>query len=180
MRIIGGAWRGRKLPVMDVPDLRPTGDRIRETLFNWLQFEWEGGRWLDMFSGTGALAFEALSRGAAEVTMLEKNATAFKQIQSNKTLLKAEGAKPLNTDAMQWIVSAPKAYFDGIFLDPPFKDESLLALIDQIITSGILKPQGWLYIEQPRERDLSQLPLTCYRHQQAGAVQYGLWHLPAA
>lgn len=180
MRIIGGQWRGRKLPVPVVDDLRPTGDRIKETLFNWLQFEWEGARWLDVFSGSGALAFEALSRGASAVVMLEKNTQAVKQLQANKQLLSAQGADIIHTDARQWLSRrGDTPPFDGVFLDPPFRDEDLDAWLQLLIQQGWLKPKAWLYIEQPKERVVSLPYLQAYREQQSGGVRFGLWQLHA-
>lgn len=179
VRIIAGQWRGRKLVVADVPDLRPTADRIRETLFNWLQFEWEGSRWLDLFSGSGALAFEALSRGADQVVMIEKNATALRQLNENKKLLNATGAHIVSGDSFSWLVEnqGKMLPFDGVFLDPPFRDERIELLLSQLITLGYLKPKAWLYIEQPKERMLSLAQFEPYRQQTSGAVAYGLWQV---
>jgi len=178
VRIIGGQWRGRKLPVPVSEDLRPTGDRIRETLFNWLQFEWEGSQWLDVFAGSGALGFEALSRGASEVVMLEKSALVAKQLQANKQLLVAQGATIINTDAQYWLAShAQQKAFDGVFLDPPFRDADLDLWLKLLINQGCLKPNAWLYIEQPKERVLSLPYLRAYRQQQSGGVSFGLWQL---
>jgi len=178
VRIIGGQWRGRKLPVPVSDDLRPTGDRIRETLFNWLQFEWEGGEWLDLFAGSGALGFEALSRGAKEVVMLEKSTVVSKQLQANKQMLGAEGATIVNTDAQHWLASnVQQKAFDGVFLDPPFRDADLDFWLRLLIQHGWLKPNGWLYIEQPRERVVSLPYLRAHRQQYSGGVGFGLWQL---
>lgn len=178
VRIIGGQWRGRKLPVPVSEDLRPTGDRIRETLFNWLQFEWEGSQWLDMFAGSGALGFEALSRGASEVVMLEKGTLVAKQLQANKQLLAAKGASIVNTDSQKWLLNNPQQKtFDGVFLDPPFRHTDLDLWLKLLITNGWLKPNAWLYIEQPKERVLSLPYLRAYRQQQSGGVSFGLWQL---
>jgi 16S rRNA (guanine966-N2)-methyltransferase len=175
LRIIGGQWRGRKLPVLTVDDLRPTGDRVRETLFNWLQFEWEGSAWLDVFSGSGSLSFEALSRGAAQVVMLEKHPAVARQLMANQQLLQAQAAQVVQTDALRWLETAPVTPFDGVFLDPPFRMESWSSVLSIIHDRGWLKPRGWVYIEQPRDRVLCLPQLSVYRHQQAGAVQFGLW-----
>jgi len=176
VRIIGGQWRGRKLPVLVSEDLRPTGDRVRETLFNWLQFEWEGSQWLDVFAGSGALSFEALSRGAAEVVMLEKSNLVAKQLQANKQLLAAQGATVVNTDSQVWLANnAQQKAFDGVFLDPPFRDADLDSWLKLLISNGWLKPNAWLYIEQPRERVVSLPFLRAHRQQQSGGVSFGLW-----
>jgi 16S rRNA (guanine966-N2)-methyltransferase len=158
--------------------LRPTGDRIRETLFNWLQFEWEGSQWLDVFSGSGALGFEALSRGASEVVMLEKSTLVAKQLQANKQLLAAEGASIVNTDSQKWLLNnTQQKTFDGVFLDPPFRHADLDLWLTLLITNGWLKPNAWLYIEQPKERVPSLPYLRAYRQQQSGGVSFGLWQL---
>lgn len=176
VRIIAGQWRGRKLPVLLSQDLRPTGDRIRETLFNWLQFEWEGSYWLDAFSGSGALGFEALSRGAEQVVMLEQNRPVADQLRANAQLLNTSSARILETDTFQWLTTAPVTPFDGIFLDPPFREETALQFLCQHIKErGWLKAQGFLYIEQPKTRQLSLEGWEQYRHQQTGDVQFGLW-----
>jgi 16S rRNA (guanine966-N2)-methyltransferase len=178
IRIIAGQWRGRKLPVLLSQDLRPTGDRIRETLFNWLQFEWEGSAWLDAFAGSGALGFEALSRGADRVVMLEQNRKVAQQLQANVQLLKANSASIIETDTWQWLTSAPVTPFEGIFLDPPFREETALQSLCQLIKDrGWLTAQGYLYIEQPKTRQLSLDGWVHYRHQQTGDVQFGLWKL---
>ncbi len=177
VRLIAGQWRGRQLPVIGADDLRPTGDRVRETLFNWLQFEWEGARWLDLFSGSGALAFEALSRQASEVVMLERHPAAVRQLQQNKTLLQAEGAQIIQADTFSWLENAQGQYepFDGVFCDPPFKDERVEALLELLVSGGFIKSNGWLYLEQPKERVLSLPHFECYRQQSSGAVSFGLW-----
>lgn len=179
MRLIAGQWRGRVLPVISLDDLRPTGDRVRETLFNWLQFEWAGARWLDLFSGSGALAFEALSREASEVVMLEQNAQAVHQLKQNKLLLGAEGASIVQTDTFSWLKQNQGLCepFDGVFCDPPFKDERVENLVELLVSGGYIKPNGWLYLEQPKKRDWSFAQFERYRQQTTGAVSFGLWQL---
>lgn len=175
VRIIAGTWRGRKLPVVLAPDLRPTGDRVRETLFNWLQFEIEGSVWCDVFAGSGALGFEALSRQAAQVVMLEQNPKVTQQLKDNARLLNATGAKVVQTDAWHWLSTQPVIPFDGVFLDPPFKEERVLELIEMIELRNWIKPNGWLYLEQPKERVVSLASWQMHRQQTTGAVTYGLW-----
>jgi 16S rRNA (guanine966-N2)-methyltransferase len=179
VRLIAGKWRGRVLPVIRAEGLRPTGDRVRETLFNWLQFDWEGARWLDLFSGSGALAFEALSRQASEVVMLERHPQAVKQLQQNKMLLKAEGAKIIQVDTFHWLQQPQLslAPFDGVFCDPPFNDDRVENLIQLLVSQQFLKPNAWLYLEQPKERVLSLPHFESYRQQTTGAVTFGLWRL---
>lgn len=179
VRIIAGQWRGRVLPVIQADGLRPTGDRVRETLFNWLQFEWEGARWLDVFAGSGALAFEALSRQASQVVMLERQPQAVKQLQQNKSLLKAEGAQIIQVDSFQWLAQRQSDFapFDGVFCDPPFNDQRVEQLIDLLVSNHFIKPNGWLYLEQPKQRVLSLPHFESYRQQTTGAVTFGLWRL---
>jgi len=175
VRIIAGQWRGRKLPVVLAPDLRPTGDRVRETLFNWLQFEMEGSVWCDVFAGSGALGFEALSRRATRVVMLEQNANVAQQLRDNARLLSADGADIVQTDAWHWLAHQPVTPFDGVFLDPPFRDARVTELIETLEKRGWIKPNGWLYLEQPKERVVSLENWRVHRQQTTGAVTYGLW-----
>ena len=128
IRIIAGKWRGRKLDVIDAPGLRPTPDRIRETLFNWLQHEIVGARCLDLFAGTGALAFEALSRGAVEVTMIEADAKIVAALNKHAATLKSEEHIIQLADAMSWLKQGIKG-FDIIFLDPPFSQDHIESVL---------------------------------------------------
>nr|WP_148225284.1 16S rRNA (guanine(966)-N(2))-methyltransferase RsmD [Methylovorus sp. MP688] len=149
VRIGGGTWRSRLLSFPDGPGLRPTPDRVRQTLFNWLGQDLHGMRCLDLFSGTGALGFEALSRGACEVVMVEKSLPAFRALQASKTLLGADGASLLNADAAQ-LLSAPSAKleagsFDVIFLDPPYNQGWLDKLLPAV--AALLAPDGRVYVE---------------------------------
>ena len=119
VRIIAGQWRGRKLDVLDSPGLRPTPDRLRETLFNWLQQEIGAARCLDLFAGSGALGFEALSRGASEVVMVESNPALVERLNDSAESLNSEHHVIQRADAMSWLKQAKRG-FDIIFLDPPF------------------------------------------------------------
>ena len=121
VRIIGGTLRGSKLPVPDMPGLRPSGDRARETLFNWLQHEVAGKRVLDLFAGSGALGFEAASRGAAEVVLLERDGLLAQSLRDSARRLKADAVRVEYADAMTWLARAPEGRFDLAFLDPPFQ-----------------------------------------------------------
>lgn len=131
VRIGGGQWRSRLLRFPDVPGLRPTPDRVRETLFNWLGQDLEGLVCLDLFSGTGALAFEALSRGAARTVMVEQSLPAFKSLLENKKVLDAQAAEIVHRDALQFL-SGNTTRFDVIFLDPPFNQGWLPRLLPQL------------------------------------------------
>ena len=144
VRIGGGAWRSRLLRFPDVPGLRPTPDRVRQTLFNWLGQELDGLACLDLFSGTGVMGFEALSRGAREVVMVEKASQAYKALLENKTMLQADTAKIFNMDALQFLAKNQQA-FDIIFLDPPYNQGWLPKLLPQM--QKHLSTDGLLYVE---------------------------------
>ena len=139
LRIIGGQWRSRRIPIADVVGLRPTPDRVRETLFNWLQQSILGARCLDLFAGSGALGFEALSREAAQVVLVEQDSRAFTQLQLNATTLGATQAQLIHADAFSYLQRETEA-FDVIFLDPPFHcalpEKALTLLIEQ----NLIKP----------------------------------------
>ncbi len=178
MRIIGGRWRGRKLAFPDGEGLRPTGDRIRETLFNWLAPIMPGARCLDAFAGSGALGFEALSRGAASCVMLESNAGAARGLQASATLLAADEANIINTDALSWLARAAAQPFDVVFLDPPFADASLdpVMLVDALAQRNLLAEDVWLYVEQPANAPQTiAAGFVQHRSQKAGRVRYSLW-----
>ena len=144
MRIGGGEWRSRLLPFPDAPGLRPTPDRVRQTVFNWLGQELHGLACLDLFSGTGVMGFEALSRGASQVVMVEKSIPAYKALVENKKLLNADAAQILNMDAMQFLANN-KQLFDIIYLDPPYNQGWLAKLLPQL--QQHLASQGLLYVE---------------------------------
>ncbi len=177
LRIIGGAWRGRKLHFPDVDGLRPTPDRVRETLFNWLQPVIAGARCLDLFAGSGALSFEALSRGAASVVMVERDGGAVKQLCENISVLNTADAQVIQRDALEFLNSGcGAAAFDVVFLDPPYHQ----GLIDPCCTAleqhGWLAPHAHLYIETERSLALPRLPasFTVTRDKAAGQVAYRL------
>ena len=172
VRIIGGQWRSRRLKFASVPGLRPTPDRVRETLFNWLQIQIPAARCLDLFAGSGALGFEALSRGAAGVVMVEKHPAAAQALQENITLLAAHNAKLVNDDALRYLQRETEG-FDLIFLDPPFRQNLLETILELIVTKQLLKPHGMLYLEQELEAstDIARFGLRIHRQTQAGQVQ---------
>lgn len=172
-RIIGGEWRSRRLPVLDKPGLRPTTDRVRETLFNWLQQQIPGSHCLDLFAGSGALGFEAASRGAAEVVMLETQGDVYQQLQANIALLQANRIRALHQDALQFLASDTRR-FDVIFLDPPYDSPLLqqcLPLLPDHLAAG-----GRVYLESPSQQPLPDLPagLEIIRAKKAGHVGYYL------
>ena len=174
LKIIGGQWRSRKILFPVVQGLRPSPSRIRETLFSWLKPVLPGSDCLDLFAGSGALGFEALSRGAKAVTMVEKNQLVVKQLLTNKELLNAEGLKVMKMDARS--LSAVGGCFDIIFCDPPFNQGLVQPLIEDLHQSKLLKSGARLYIET--EKNLTALSLpnewTQLKEKVAGDVRYRL------
>ncbi|OMH39662.1 16S rRNA (guanine(966)-N(2))-methyltransferase RsmD [Motiliproteus sp. MSK22-1] len=159
LRIIAGHWRGRKLSFPDQEGLRPTPDRVRETLFNWLQPSIEGSRCLDLFSGSGALALEALSRGAASATLIDSSKLAIDQLRLNLNLLKAENVQLIQASAPAWLEQQTEesGTYDLVFLDPPFRQDMLEKCCQRLEQGALLKDQALIYIEV--EKELKNLPL---------------------
>ncbi len=177
IRIIGGQWRGRKLPVADVAGLRPTTDRVRETLFNWLMFELQGARVLDLFAGSGALGFEAASRGAAEVTLIERHEGVARTLAANiERLQSVERLQLTVADALRFAATPPAAPYDLLFVDPPFGQGLLRELLPLLTHPAWLRPGGWLYIEHETALTISPPPsFTVHRQLKAGAATAQLW-----
>jgi 16S rRNA (guanine(966)-N(2))-methyltransferase RsmD len=178
VRIIGGQWKRSKLPVADLPGLRPTPDRVRETLFNWLGQDLTGWRCLDAFAGSGALGFEAASRGADQVVLLERERRLAATLNETKARLKAELVRVDNVDALTWMARCAPESFELVFLDPPF-DAPLMAPA-LAAAARILVPQGFVYVEsgeplaaEPLEA-LETLGLRLHRQGRAGAVHFHL------
>jgi len=181
LRIIGGQWRGRKLSFADGEGLRPTMDRVRETLFNWLQGEIAGAYCLDMFSGSGALGFEALSRYAAQVVMIDKNPQAVRAIRSNLSLLGTDKAQLLQMDARAYLnslISNPEVYkkFDIVFLDPPFNQDLVSPFCRLLAQADCLSEQASIYIELEKKTSLPELPENwrVAKEKKAGQLAYYL------
>ena len=174
LRIVAGKWRSRLLDIADVPGLRPTSERIRETLFNWLAPSIQGARCLDLFAGTGALGFEALSRGAAQVVFVENSRRAIKAIERSTKTLDATGAVVHEGDAEDYVRTAALASFDIVFLDPPFADDRLEDMCRRIDDRGLLAPGGRIYLEQDRARPATPRPdrWRILRDKTAGNVRY--------
>lgn len=175
LKIIGGEWRSRIITFEDLPDLRPTPQRVRETLFNWLQSHILGSHCLDLFSGSGALGFEAASRGASQVTQVENHPQAVAKLKANADILRATRLTIVQMDVLHYL-SGPAQSHDIIFMDPPFTsncEETVCHLIEQ---HGWLKPEGLCYIEAPATRELAQLPdnWRVLKHKTAGDVGYFL------
>jgi len=150
VRIIGGQWRRRYLRFPDLPDLRPTPDRVRETLFNWLGQDLSGWRCLDLFAGSGALSFEALSRHAKLVVAVEMNRGALAALSENAKTLNAAGLELHRADALQFL-SLEQRRFDLVFLDPPFREQMLPRLWQML--PRVIEPNGWVYVEAPAAVD---------------------------
>jgi len=149
VRIIAGQWRGRRLPVADVPGLRPSGDRVRETLFNWLQPVLPGAVCADLYAGSGALGFEAASRGAASVVLVERHPLAVALLRENVDRLAAEKVSVHAGDVMAWLQCQATARYDLLFADPPFAEHLHAAVLDAVVRRACLKPGGLLYLEAP-------------------------------
>jgi 16S rRNA (guanine(966)-N(2))-methyltransferase RsmD len=171
VRIIGGEWRRTKLPVALKPGLRPTPDRVRETLFNWLGQSLVGWRCVDPFAGTGALGFEAASRGAAHVQLCELDPALVAQLSTQVARLKATHVHVLRTDGLACLKQLNASSVDLIFIDPPF-DGPLFEPALQAAAKAV-KADGFVYLEAPvawTDAQLAPIGLTLYRHLKAGAV----------
>jgi len=171
VRIIGGLWKRTKLPVRDKPGLRPTPDRVRETLFNWLGQDLAGWRCIDAFAGTGALGFEAASRGAAQVVVVEQDPELVELLRAAKARLKADAIDVRRANGLSALASAAPGSIDAIFLDPPFD----AGLWDKALRSSVaaLAPDGFIYLEAPArwgDEQLAPFGLALERHLKAGAV----------
>ncbi len=176
VRIIGGKHRGRKLPVADAPGLRPTPDRVRETLFNWLGQDLTGWHCLDLFAGSGALGFEAVSRGAAGVVLVEQSARAAQGLQAGAALLNEPGLEVVCTDALAYLCRprALSAPLDLVFLDPPYGQGWLDRIIMPVLPH--LAAGARIYMESEQPLPDSPAPgLACIRQGKAGQVHYHLY-----
>jgi len=178
LRIIGGEWRGRKLAFPPLAGLRPTPDRVRETLFNWLRDVIPGARCLDLFAGSGALGFEALSRGAAAAVLVDEQAQVVAQLREHVAVLHAAGASVIHADAFTFLRQPPTRSFDVVFLDPPFHDHVLGKCLALLAVPGWLAADAWIYVEAARDTPLPPLPADweAMRAKQAGQVGYHLIH----
>ncbi|MBV1787778.1 16S rRNA (guanine(966)-N(2))-methyltransferase RsmD [Marinobacterium sp. D7] len=180
VRIIGGQWRSRRVAFPEIDGLRPTPDRVRETLFNWLQGVTEGARCLDLCAGSGALGLEALSRGAGSVTFVDRSPQVARALQANLQLLKAQNAEVINAAAVEWLDTRPTdeaERFDLVFMDPPFRQGLVAPLCALLESRNLLADRAMIYIECERELKLPPLPddWQLYREKQAGQVSYRLY-----
>lgn len=176
IRIIGGKWRGRKLPVRDSEGLRPTTDRIKETLFNWLMPIIRDARCLDCFAGSGSLGFEALSRFAQNVTFIELDKQNSQLLTENKARLQAEDATVINNSSLT-VLSQQGSPFDVVFIDPPFRKGLLTETIQLLEKNQWLADESWIYVESEAESPLTDLPANWQLHREkiAGQVAYRLF-----
>ena len=173
VRLIGGLWKRSKLPVADRPGLRPTPDRVRETLFNWLGQDLTGWRCLDAFAGSGALGFEAASRGAAEVLLLERDADLVRSLRASKQRLGAKALSVEPADALAWMARCAPDRFDLVFLDPPFDAGWLATAQDR--AAALVVPGGFLYVESGQDPGTPPAGFEPWRSGRAGAVHHSLW-----
>jgi len=151
VRIIGGKWRGTRLPVPDLPGLRPSGDRSRETLFNWLQGDLHGACCVDLFAGSGVLGLEAVSRGAAAVALIESSRAAVNAINESVQKLDSERVQVVQGDALKWLEHCEPQSIDIVFIDPPFSSGLESSTIELLTTRDCVKQGGLAYIETARE-----------------------------
>lgn len=176
VRIISGLWRGRKLPVHHAEGLRPTSDRVKETLFNWLAQDIAQAKCLDVFAGSGGLGFEAASRQADIVTMLEYNPEAYRQLQSNISSLNATNLTAVSCDALQHLAK-PGTPYDVVFLDPPFHKGLLAQVITLLESNNWLAENAYIYIETEKALQLEGIPehWSLHREKTTSQVSYRLF-----
>jgi 16S rRNA (guanine966-N2)-methyltransferase len=172
VRIIGGRWRGRRLPVADVATLRPTPDRVRETVFNWLMPVIEGAICLDLFAGTGALGFEAASRGAARVVMVEQHPLLVAMLRKQAAVLQAGQVSIVAGEAVSWLAGTADS-FDAVFLDPPYASDLLPRCLALLLSRAILRPGALVYVEHSIARE-APAGWRMVKRSRAGRVIYGL------
>lgn len=175
VRIIAGKWRGRRLKVPDVKDLRPTPDRVRETLFNWLAPVMQGANCLDLFAGSGVLGFEALSRGAKYVVMIDESADVVKMLQEELTAFGADNALIYRARVPLQLRAAAQP-FDIVFLDPPYQENLLLPSCHYLEEQGLLAESAYIYLEAREVIKDNELPSNwrMLKSQRAGQVFYHL------
>lgn len=180
LRIIGGEWRSRKLAFPEIEGLRPTPDRVRETLFNWLQTSIPGSACLDLFCGSGALGFEALSRGAASATFVDQAPEVVYQIRHNLNLLKAQNGEVVSAQVLDWLeskIADQEARYDVVFLDPPFNRKLIAPTVTLLESRGLLNNRAFIYVESEQDWIPDGIPdnWELYREKTAGQVCYRLY-----
>lgn len=182
IRIISGQWRGRKLPVLDADGLRPTTDRTKETLFNWLMSSIRDSRCLDLFAGSGSLGFEALSRYAASVTFVEKHQAAANQLKDNLTMLKVSSSQAtVIADDANIVLPKLTEKFDLVFLDPPFQKHILPGILLALDQSSVLTENALIYIESELDNDNYSVPdnWQCVKERKTKQLSYRLYQFSA-
>ncbi|GAA4360667.1 16S rRNA (guanine(966)-N(2))-methyltransferase RsmD [Kangiella marina] len=174
-RIIGGQWKGRKLKFYEVEGLRPSLDRVRETLFNWLQSDIRGARCLDLFAGSGAIGIEALSRGSTHVDFVELNKKAVRQLETNLGLLDADDGNVIHIDAKQFLEKENRAY-DIIFIDPPFHKGLAQEVISKLAQTNLVQEDTLIYLEMEQDLEV-EIPQgwELLKDKKAGQLQYQLY-----
>ena len=178
LRIIGGQWRSRQFDFPMAAGLRPTPNRVRETLFNWLAPYVEGAKVLDAFAGSGALFLEALSRGAGSALALDLNPAAVASLRGHLATLRCDNGQLIQSDAIAYLSSQPVSPFDLVFLDPPFSQNLLLPACNLLEEKGWLAADAWVYTESETPPSSLGMPgnWRLHREQKAGQVYYALWH----
>ena len=178
LRIIGGNWRSRRIQFINSEKIRPTPDRVRETVFNWLAEYIQGASCLDLFAGSGALAFEAISRGAGKAVLVEDDAKIVAQLKKQKELLQTDAVEIKQQNALSYVKEANQQY-DVVFLDPPFNTNFLNKIIPMILENQLLSPNGLLYVESSSSESVNQelISLNCVREKVTGEVRYALYSL---
>ncbi|MDB6096397.1 MAG: rRNA ((966)-N(2))-methyltransferase RsmD [Francisellaceae bacterium] len=179
IRIMSGLWRGKKIKLSNDENLRPTPSRVRETLFNWVAPFIQGAKCLDLFAGSGILSFEALSRGAKSVFLLEKNVHSFQMLLNNKENLKLTNLQQLNLinqDALKWLKMETSQSFDLVFIDPPYNTHLCQKTIELLINHHWLKSKSLIYFEHNEPILAHSLPssINIVKHKKAGQVYYYL------
>lgn len=175
VRIIGGRFRGKNISFPSAEGLRPTADRVRETLFNWLMHDIRDARCLDLFAGSGALSFEAHSRGAAEVILVENNPIIAQHLRQTAAAFSSEKITIVQRSAADYLQTLSTAPFDIVFIDPPFAQTELFECIHRLERSHLLKNHGLLYVESPHELTLDTHFWQPLKLKTAGQVTYGLY-----
>lgn len=177
VRIIGGEWRGRKLPVPDIPGLRPSGDRGRETLFNWLATALPGAHCADLFAGSGALGFEAASRGAAQVDLVEVSPVAVSSLLDTARQLGASQVQVHRANVLDWLRKLSRDSLDIVFMDPPFDSGLAVRALKGVQDVGCLRPGGFVYVETPARFPALTVapPLEPHRDKVIGEVRMQLF-----
>lgn len=174
VRIIAGQWRGRRLAVPDLPGLRPSGDRSRETLFNWLQPVLRGARCVDLFAGSGALGLEAASRGAACVTLVENSRAAAQALRASVVELGADHVEVFEAEAIAWLRGQPPASIDIVFVDPPFGSGLAEQALAALAAGGCLAPGALVYLETDLQGPTAGAAWETHREKRIGDVRMQL------